>query len=74
MKARDRSNHLAALLRTEREAMANFLLALADFHGLVDLLLVAAVGVDRDWGLQERLDQVYAEGRRLLGGAKGAAH
>jgi endoglucanase len=48
--------------------------ALADFHGLVDLLLVAAVGVDRDWGLQERLDQVYAEGRRLLGGAKGAAH
>jgi hypothetical protein len=31
MNARDRSNHLAALLRTEREAMADFLLALSDF-------------------------------------------
>lgn len=41
--------------------------ALDDFHGLVDLLLVAAAAVDDDWGLRERLDQVYADGRRLLG-------
>ncbi len=41
--------------------------ALDDFHGLVDLLLVAAEAVDRDWGLRERLDRVYAEGRRVLG-------
>jgi hypothetical protein len=32
MNARDHSNHLASLLRTEREAMADFLLALAEFH------------------------------------------
>jgi hypothetical protein len=31
MNARDRSHHLAALLRNEREAMADFLLALRDF-------------------------------------------
>jgi hypothetical protein len=41
--------------------------ALDDFHGLVDLLLLATVAVDRDWGLHERLDKVYAEGRHLLG-------
>jgi HNH endonuclease len=33
MNARDLSNHLAALLRKEREAMADFLLALAAFDG-----------------------------------------
>src|SRR5512138_409348 len=32
MNARDHSNHLAALLRREREAMADFLLALSEFH------------------------------------------
>jgi endoglucanase len=37
-----------------------------DFHGLVDLVLVAAGAVDRDWGLRDRLDQVYADGRRVL--------
>jgi endoglucanase len=42
-------------------------LALEDFHGLVHLLLIAAEGVDGDWGLRERLDKVYADGRRLLG-------
>ena len=31
MNARERSNHLAALLRNERSAMADFLLDLADF-------------------------------------------
>jgi hypothetical protein len=31
MNARDLTNHLAALLRSERHAMADFLLALADF-------------------------------------------
>jgi endoglucanase len=41
--------------------------SLGDFHGLVDLLLIAAEGVDGDWGLRERLDKVYADGRRLLG-------
>ena len=38
-----------------------------DFHGLVELLLVAAHGVDGDWDLPQRLDRVYAEGRHLLG-------
>ncbi len=41
--------------------------ALGDFHGLVDLLLVAAEGIDRDWSLRERLDVVYAASRRVLG-------
>jgi endoglucanase len=41
--------------------------SLEDFHGLVDLLLIAAEGVDGEWGLRERLDKVYADGRRLLG-------
>jgi endoglucanase len=40
--------------------------SLADFHGLVDLLLVAATGVDADWDLPARLEVVYAEGRHLL--------
>jgi endoglucanase len=40
--------------------------SLADFHGLVDLLLVAASGVDADWDLPARLEEVYAEGRHLL--------
>lgn len=38
-----------------------------DFHGLIDLLLVAADAVDRDWGLREVLDQLYAERRYVLG-------
>jgi endoglucanase len=41
--------------------------ALDDFHGLVDLLLIATVAVDRDWGLRVRLDRVYADGLHLLG-------
>lgn len=41
--------------------------SLDDFHGLVELLLVAAHGVDSDWDLPQRLDRVYAEGRHLLG-------
>lgn len=41
--------------------------SLADFHGLVDLLLVAANGVDADWDLPRRLDEVYSEGKHLLG-------
>jgi endoglucanase len=40
--------------------------SLADFHGLVDLLLVAADGVDADWDLPQRLDGVYAESRHIL--------
>jgi endoglucanase len=42
-------------------------IAIDDFHGLVDLMLVAAEAVDRDWGLREWLDRVYADGRRVLG-------
>jgi endoglucanase len=42
-------------------------IALDDFHGLIDLLLLAAEAVDRDWGLRGRLDQVYSDGRHLLG-------
>jgi putative aminopeptidase FrvX len=41
--------------------------SLDDFHGLIELLLVAAHGVDGDWDLPKRLDRVYAEGRHLLG-------
>ena len=40
--------------------------SLADFHGLVDLLLVATTGVDADWDLPARLEVAYAEGRHLL--------
>jgi len=40
--------------------------SLDDFHGLVDLLLVAAEAVDDDGGMRERLDTVYSEGRHLL--------
>ena len=38
-----------------------------DFHGLVDLLLVAAEAVDDEGDLRERLDTVYSDGRHLLG-------
>jgi endoglucanase len=41
--------------------------SLDDFHGLVDLLLIAADAVDHDGDLRERLDTVYADGRHLLG-------
>jgi hypothetical protein len=41
--------------------------SLADFHGLVDLLMVAAAGVDAVWDLPRRLDELYSEGRHLLG-------
>jgi hypothetical protein len=41
--------------------------SLADFHGLVDLLMVAANGVDAEWDLPQRLDEMYSEGKHLLG-------
>ena len=41
--------------------------SLADFHGLVDLLIVATSGVDADWDLPRRLDEMYSEGTHLLG-------
>jgi endoglucanase len=41
--------------------------SLADFHGLVDLLMVAATAVDADWDLPRRLDEAYSEGKHLLG-------
>lgn len=40
--------------------------SLDDFHGLVDLLLVAAGAVDDDGDLRARLDEVYSDGRHLL--------
>ncbi|MGH8871721.1 MAG: hypothetical protein ACRDWS_07095 [Acidimicrobiia bacterium] len=41
-------------------------ISLADFHQLVELLLVAAQAVDGEWELPQRLDRVYAETRHLL--------
>jgi endoglucanase len=41
--------------------------SLEDFHGLVDLLLVAATAVDDDGDLRKRLDMAYSDGRHLLG-------
>jgi putative aminopeptidase FrvX len=41
--------------------------SLDDFHGMVDLLLVAAEAVDNHGDLRERLDTVYSDGRRVLG-------
>ena len=41
-------------------------ISLDDFHGLVDLLLIAAEAVDIDAGLRQRLDKVYSDGRHLL--------
>lgn len=40
--------------------------ALDDFHGLVDILLVAAAAVDEEWDLPFRLETVYEESRYLL--------
>ena len=40
---------------------------LGDFHGLVDLLLLAATAVDDDGGLRPGLDHLYEETRHLLG-------
>jgi endoglucanase len=41
-------------------------ISLEDFHGLVDLVLVAAEAVDRESDLRDRLDAVYTESRHLL--------
>jgi putative aminopeptidase FrvX len=41
-------------------------ISLDDFHGLVDLLLIAAEAVDGQSDLQQQLDAVYAETRHLL--------
>ena len=41
-------------------------ISLADFHGLTDLLLVAASAVDEDSDLPKRLDSLYREARHLL--------
>jgi endoglucanase len=42
-------------------------IALDDFHGLVQLLLAAAVGVDGESDLRRRLDAHYQRSSRLLG-------
>ena len=41
--------------------------SLDDFHGLVDLLLIAAEAVDSEDDLRESLDKVYSDGRHVLG-------
>ncbi|MDP9145163.1 MAG: hypothetical protein M3N43_10795 [Actinomycetota bacterium] len=41
-------------------------ISLADFHGLVDVLLVATLAVDEESDLPPRLDAIYDEGRYLL--------
>ena len=40
--------------------------SLDDFHGLVDLLLIAAEAVDHDGDLRARLDTAYSDSRHLL--------
>jgi endoglucanase len=42
-------------------------ISLDDFHGLVDLLALAAEAVDRKDGLRQRLDEGYESRRDLLG-------
>ena len=42
-------------------------ISLSDFHGLVDLLLVAAVAVDSVDPIKESLDKLYDSARHLLG-------
>ena len=37
-----------------------------DFHGLVDLLLVAARAADGEWDLTRRLDELFERERRVL--------
>jgi endoglucanase len=41
-------------------------IALSDFHALVDLLLVSALALDSDWDLKPRLDRLYDDARHLL--------
>jgi endoglucanase len=41
-------------------------ISLEDFHGLVDLLLVAAEAVDAEDGLVDRLDSLYESNRHFL--------
>lgn len=41
-------------------------ISLSDFHGLVDLLLVAATAVDTDTGLKSRFDQHYEKVADIL--------
>jgi len=40
--------------------------SLDDFQGLIDLMLLAAIGVDHDGDLRQHLDTWYADGRRVL--------
>lgn len=46
--------------------------SLADFHGLVTLLLTAVPAVDGEDDLRGRLDTLYDDGRRLLGSPAGS--
>lgn len=43
------------------------IVSIADFHGLVDLLLVAADSVDGGWGMVDRLDRRFEAQRHVLG-------
>lgn len=43
-------------------------ISLDDFHGLIDLLVLAAEAVDREDGLRQRLDDAYESSRGVLDG------
>ncbi|MGH8946575.1 MAG: M20/M25/M40 family metallo-hydrolase [Acidimicrobiia bacterium] len=42
-------------------------ISLDDFHGLIDLLVLAAAAVDEEDGLRQRLDDAYESSRGVLG-------
>jgi endoglucanase len=43
------------------------IISLSDFHGLIDLLLIACAAVDGEDMLRVRLDDLYEGSRHLLG-------
>jgi hypothetical protein len=42
-------------------------ISLSDFHGLVDLLVVAASAVDEETDLRQRFDDLYDRTAHILG-------
>jgi len=41
-------------------------ISIDDYHGLIDLLLIAALAIDEDDGIVDRLDRIYESNRRYL--------
>ena len=60
--------NLAAVERGDATAAVPMLeeISIDDFHGLVDLLLIAALAIDEDDGIVDRLDRIYESNRRYL--------